>query len=269
VSAAALVALAAGALVPWALADLAAYAPRGRRALLVPLLAGVGRRLGAPAAPRDLPARIAAAGLRAQPGDVMAIKAGTALAALLVAFAPASALPGRLGPCALVCAPLGGFLAPDLHLRRRSRGRAARMATELADTLDLLRVAVEAGLAPARALAEVGRRHRGLLAAELRATAARLALGVPRHDAFATLAARCPLAPVAALVAALDRAERHGAPLAPALAALSTDARADRARAMRDRAARAAPKIQLVIALLLVPAVLLLVAAALAGALVR
>lgn len=108
---------------------------------------------------------------------------------------------------------------------------------------------------------------RGLLASELRRTASRLGLGVPRAEALEAFAARCPLEPVGALVAALERAERHGAPLAPALAALATDARAERARATRDHAARAAPKIQLVIALLLVPAVLLLVGAALAGAL--
>ena len=71
---------------------------------------------------------------------------------------------------------------------------------------------------------------------------------------------------MAALVAALQRADRHGAPLAPALAALAADARAARARAVREQAAKAAPKIQLVVALLLVPAVMLLVGAALAAA---
>ena len=44
--------------------------------------------------------------------------------------------------------------------------------------------------------------------------------------------------------------------------------RAERARRIREHAAKAAPKIQLVVALLLVPSVLLLVAAALVGAFV-
>jgi tight adherence protein C len=79
--------------------------------------------------------------------------------------------------------------------------------------------------------------------------------------------ARCPLPAAAAFTVALTRADRHGTPLAPALAALAADARGDRARRLDDRAAKAAPKIQLVVALLLVPAVLLLVAAALLGAL--
>ena len=102
---------------------------------------------------------------------------------------------------------------------------------------------------------------------ELGRAADRIALGVPRSLALEDWRARCPLPAAGALAVAVGRADRHGAPLAPALAALAADARADRARRMADRAARAAPKIQLVIALLLVPAVMLLVAAALIGAL--
>jgi tight adherence protein C len=68
--------------------------------------------------------------------------------------------------------------------------------------------------------------------------------------------------------AAVRRAERHGAPLAATLAAQAAEARAERARRIREQAARAGPKIQLVVALLLVPSVMLLVAAALIAALV-
>jgi tight adherence protein C len=72
---------------------------------------------------------------------------------------------------------------------------------------------------------------------------------------------------VRALVAAMRRADRHGAPLGPALAALAAQARADRARAAREAAARAAPKVQLAVASLLVPGAMLLIASALLGAL--
>jgi tight adherence protein C len=84
---------------------------------------------------------------------------------------------------------------------------------------------------------------------------------------IADLERRCPAAGIAALCAALRRADRHGAPLAPTLAALAEQARARAAQRTLEGAARAAPQIQLVVALLLVPAVLLLVAAALLPAL--
>ena len=274
-SGAALIAAASAALAAGGIVDLAAAVGEGRagrgrrRPALAALVARLGRRLGAPAPPADLERRLARAGAPAslRVADVMAMKAGAALLALVTALPRAAALPGRLGPVAAVAAPAGGFLAPDLWLQRRVRRRARAMAAELADVLDLLRVAVDAGLSPARAVAEVGRRRHGALAAELRAAAARIDLGVPRSEVLATLERRCPTEGGAPLVAALLRAERHGAPLGPALAALAADARARHAQRLRERAARAAPKIQLVVALLLVPAVMLLVGAALATAL--
>ena len=60
------------------------------------------------------------------------------------------------------------------------------------------------------------------------------------------------------------RAARHGAPLAETLAAQAREVRLARRRAIQEEAARAGPKMQLVVALLLVPSVMLLVAAALA-----
>jgi tight adherence protein C len=208
---------------------------------------------------------MAAAGVpaRLRVADVMAAKAGGAVLAAALAAPVAATLPLRLTIVFLLAAGAAGFLAPDLWLRRRARGRARHAALELPDVLDLLRVAVEAGLPTTRALGEVGRRRSGVVAAELRAVAARVELGVARATALDELRRRLPLADIATLVAALARADRHGAPLGPALAALATEARAERARALRDRAAAAAPRIQLAVALLLVPAVLLLVAAGL------
>jgi tight adherence protein C len=109
----------------------------------------------------------------------------------------------------------------------------------------------------------VARRCRGVLAFEIGAAAVRMQLGTARAEALGALVARCPVDGVAALAAAIARADRHGAALAPALRALAAEARAEQARRLRDDAARAAPKIQLVVALLLVPAVMLLVAAVL------
>jgi tight adherence protein C len=238
-----------------------------RRRLTV-ALARLGSRLGVPAAPEDLARRLDAAG--ASPGmtvaEVMALKCAAALVAGLAALPAAAILPGRLGPVGILAAPAGGFLVPDALLTRRTRRRRATIAAELADVLDLLHVAVAAGLPPLRALGEVGRRRAGLLPAELRTAATRAELGIPRSQALESLVQRCPSDGVTALVAAIRRTERHGAPLGRALQALAADARAQQAQRIRERAARAAPKIQLVVALLLVPSVMLLVGASLAAA---
>ena len=244
--------------------DLAA--PPGRRGHVAVLVARLGRALG-PRAPRSLPARIAAAGSDAQAADVMALKAGAGVLGLAVAAVLAPAAPGRLAPLVVAGLPATAFLVPDARLRRRTRRRTRAIEAEMADVLELLRVAVAAGLSPRRALAEIGRRHPGPLATELRRTAARAALGVPLTTALGELEARTPAEGIHELTAALSRAERHGAPLEATLSAQASRARTRAAQRRLEHAAKAAPQIQLVVALLLVPAVLLLVAAALLPAL--
>lgn len=219
--------------------------------------------------PLDLAARIEAAGSPAglRAGEVMAVKALCALAAAPVATALSSVAPGRLGLLVLAATPLAGFFAPDLYLRRRTRERVRATRRALPALLDLLRVAVDAGMSPAQALAAVGARSDSDLARELEAAAAQTQLGVPLNDALAALTRRLPAPELAAFAAALRRATRHGAPLSDTLAAQARDARLARRRRIEEEAAKAAPKIQLVVALLLVPSVLLLVAAALAASL--
>jgi len=237
----------------------------GHLGAMTVLLARIARRAGRRAAPRDLDARIAAAGapLGLGAGDVAALKAAGAVGASLCAFTLHGLLPGRLGLLVLLAAPAAGYVAPELALARRARARERRIGGEIADVLDLLRVAVGAGLPVGRAIGEVGRRMHGVLAGELAAASVRLQLGARRSEVLGELVARCPGAGVATLAAAIARSERHGAPLAPALTALAAEARAEQSRRLRDAAARAAPKIQLVVALVLVPAVMLLVGAVL------
>ncbi len=234
-------------------------------AAAVGALRRLGRRAGAPSAPGGLPVRMAAAGspLGMGTGDVMAVKGGAALVALLAAIPLGAVLPGRLPPVVAVALPLLAFFAPDAWLSQRIRARARAMEEELPDLLDLLRVGLEANLPLRRALAEAARRTPGALAVEVRRAVAELELGLPAEGVLERLAGRCPAAGLPALTGVLRRAGRHGAPPAEALAAQAREARAARARRVREDAARAAPKIQLVVALLLVPSVMLLVAAAL------
>jgi tight adherence protein C len=245
----------------------AAEAPRGLRLLMA---AGARLRRSAGArAPDSLALRIAAAGVPSAlgPREVMAAKLGGALAAAPLGALFGAAAPGRLGPVVVVAAPLAGFFAPDRWLARRARERARVVRRQLPALLDLLRVSVEAGLAPPAALKAVAARASGPLAAEWGTVSREVALGVPLAEALERSAARLPLPEIRELTAAIARASRHGAPLGRTLAAQAAEARAARRRRIEEEAARAGPKIQLVVALLLVPSVLLLVAAALAAAL--
>src|SRR5690606_17543826 len=137
--------------------------------------------------PAGLTERIAAAGTPLGLGvrEVMGLKATAALAGACGGALLGAVAPGRLGILLAAAGPAGGFLAPDLWLARRARGRARAVRRDLPGLLDLLRVSVEAGASPAAALGDVGSRARGPLAAEWRAVARQVELGVPFAAALA------------------------------------------------------------------------------------
>ena len=199
-------------------------------------------------------------------GDLLALRVVSGAAAALAGLAMSTVLPGRLGMLVAAAAPAAFFL-PDVWVARRRRERLERMRNDLPVLLDLLRVSVEAGASLPEALAQVAARSRAPLARLWGAVAGEVAVGVPFAAALERHRREAPLPEVEALVAALARASRHGAPLSDTLAAQARNARLTRRRAVQERAARAGPKMQLVVALLLVPSVMLLVAAALVGTL--
>ena len=272
-------ALAAALAVPWLARRGARFgrarellAPRRARASCGCVATPAARLPVAPAdAPRDLEARIAAAGRPAGLGsrELMAAK----LAAAVVGRVARRRWRSRRGarPARPRCARRrsGRRLPRAGPLAGPARGASGPPhARELPPLLDLLRSAFESGSSLAQALRGGRRATSGPLAAEWRAVGRQVTLGVPLERALAAMAERAPLPEVAAL------SPRWSAPAATAprsadtLAAQARDARFALARHAREEAARAGPKIQLVVALLLVPSVLLLVAAALLAALV-
>jgi tight adherence protein C len=191
------------------------------------------------------------------------------VAATVVAVGIAGVLPGRLGTIAILVSPAVAFVGPDTWLARLERRRLESALRDLPDMLELLAVTVEAGMPPMRALGMVAEEFDGPLASEWRRTAAEVELGTSQQDALEGLSRRLPSDAIRAFVESLGRARQHGVPLGRLLSAQSARARRRHARAVRERAARAGPKIQLIVALLLVPAVLLLVAAGVAAELGR
>ncbi len=181
----------------------------------------------------------------------------------LCALLLAPSAPARLAWLLVIALPAGGLFVPDLLRARAARRRQRRLLAALPDALDLLAVAAASGRSPAAGFAEVAAAGAGPLAEELRITVADLDYGMPLGAALSALRERVPGSEVATLCAALERSRRFGSPLADQLRRQSAAIRRDQRRAVEEHAARAAPKIQLVVALVLVPSVLLMIAAGL------
>jgi tight adherence protein C len=218
----------------------------------------VAERLG-------LPARLRRAGFESRlPLEALiATKLAAAAVGGIVGLAAAPAAPGRTSLLVLVAMPAAGFVLPDALLEREARRRHRRLLAALPDALDLLAIGSAAGRSPTAGFAEIARDGNGPLADELRVAVAALDCGLPLSAALAELRRRIPGGEVATLCASIERSRRLGSPLADQLRRQSASLRRDQRREVEERAARAAPKIQLVVALALVPSVLLMIAAAL------
>jgi tight adherence protein C len=211
-----------------------------------------------------LPERIARAGLesRLPLGMVLLAKLTFTAVGGLTAVAVVPAAPGRIALLVAVAMPVAGFFVPDALLERRARLRSRRLLAALPDAFDLLAVGAASGRSPAAGFAELAQAE-GPLADELRMTVAELSCGRPLAEALQSLRARVPGGEIASLCAAIERSNRYGSPLAAQLRRQSSALRRDQRRSVEESAARAAPKIQLVVALVLVPSILLMIAAAL------
>jgi tight adherence protein C len=223
------------------------------------------RRLAEAALELGIPARLARAGLgsRVPTAAVMLSKLGAAAVGAITGWLAAPAAPGRLSILVAVGLPAAGFLVPDALLERRARQRRRALLASLPDALDLLAVGSTSGRSPATGFAEIARSGRGPLADELRVVVAELDCGEALPSALGGLRDRVPGAELATLAASIERSRTLGSPLADQLGRQATSLRRDQRRAVEESAARAAPKIQLVVALVLVPSVLLMIAAAL------
>lgn len=208
--------------------------------------------------------RIEAAALegRISPAALLAAKLVSAILSLPAAITAAPIAPGRLGSLVLVGVPVAAFLAPDLLLERAARRRRARIAAALPDALDLMATGAASGRSSAALLGAAMRSSTGPLREELARAVAAIECGDSQEQALRALRQRASGGTLGALAVALERSRRHGSPLSRALHEQAGSLRGDQRRAIGEQAARAAPKMQLVVALLLVPSVLLMVAAA-------
>jgi len=225
-----------------------------------------GRVLMASALPR-IEARIRAAGLqgRLAPRTVALARIASAAMAVPLTLSIAPAAPGRTAPLVLIGLPLAAAAGPDLMLERLGRRRRREIARSLPATLELMAVRAETGAGPPRLLADAREAlSSGPLHAELAGAWAEIECGVPQAGTLARLGGEGG-PELARLAVLIERSRRLGSPLAAGLQAQAAALRTEQGRAMAEDAARAAPKIQLVVALMLVPSVLLLVGAAIAA----
>lgn len=147
----------------------------------------------------------------------------------------------------------------DLHMARIARRRQQQIDADLPDFMDVLTVSVSAGMSFRAALHHVAGEFDSPLSEEVALTLQQLRLGVSRRSAFDGLRARNDSGALHRFVRELLQAEELGSPLTDALAAIAADMRLSFAQGCRRRAARAQPKVSLIITTLVVPGAVIVV----------
>ena len=137
--------------------------------------------------------------------------------------------------------------------------RSQQIDRDLPDFLDVLSVTVRSGMSFRPAVERVSSFHEGPLAEEMRGAIYSMRLGVTRRDAFIAARDNSRSENVAIFVSAFLQAEELGTPLADALVDISSEIRRERAQQVRRAAARAQPKIAIVVSTMLLLATLFLI----------
>lgn len=159
-----------------------------------------------------------------------------------------------------VVLPVAGFFLPDIAMRSLASERQEEIERNLPDFLDVLAVTVSAGLGFRTALGRVCDAYSGPLSEEVRIALQQMQLGETRREALDALARRNRSESLSSFVTALNQAEDLGAPLTSALADIAADVRHAYAQQARRQAAKAEPRLSVVLTLTLIPAALIIVA---------
>jgi tight adherence protein C len=169
--------------------------------------------------------------------DFLVLRAAAATGGLTVGLAAGWAVSSAVAAAILgLMLGGGGWLAPGFWINRQVTARRQEILLALPPVLDLLVVAVDAGLSFDLALGRVVDKLHNPLTAELDQVMRQISLGRSRAEALESLVRRVNVEDVRRLVNALLQADELGVPIARALRDQAAEAR----RLARQRAQQAA-----------------------------
>jgi tight adherence protein C len=176
-------------------------------------------------------------------------------------FLKHSTFSDAIGVCVLGAAL--GFMAPNVWLSSVSQKRREKIKYGLADTLDLMVVAVEAGLGLDAAIQRVSDELRHVhpeLSEEMQISVLEAQMGIPRAEALNNLSKRTMVDEMRAMVAMINQAERFGTSIARALRNQAEALRMKRRQKAEERAQQCAVKLLLPLIFFIFPAIFIVLA---------
>lgn len=184
---------------------------------------------------------------------LIAAKLVLAVVAAGLGLVVVSGRPGLL-PGLLAVAVTGvAYFVPELLLYSRGQERQQAISLELADTLDQMTIAVEAGLGFESAMARAGKNGTGPLAEELVRTLQDIAVGQPRREAYLALAERTAVPDLRRFIRAVVQADQYGVSIADVLRTQAQEMRLKRRQRAEEKAMQIPVKVIFPLILCILP----------------
>jgi tight adherence protein C len=160
-------------------------------------------------------------------------------------------------------AAFGGGMLPELVVQQLARRRQKRIKEHLADAVDLMIIAANAGQSLDMSLGRVAEemsRRAPALGEELQVTMSELRGFSDRRQPLENLARRTDLKEVKSVTATLIQTLRYGTPLTQSLKNLAREMREARMLALEEKAAKLPALLSLPLMLFIMPAIFVVTA---------
>ncbi len=160
----------------------------------------------------------------------------------------------------LVCLlAIGVYFLPDLLLLSRGQDRDTDVQRELADTLDQMTIAVEAGLGFDAALLRVASKGNGALANELTRTLQDMQMGLSRRQAFQDLSDRNNVEDLRQFIRAVLQADAFGISIGDVLRTQASEMRLKRRQRAEEQAQKVPVKVLFPLMLCILPVLFIVI----------
>lgn len=151
------------------------------------------------------------------------------------------------------------YFVPDLLLLSRGQERVQQVQMQLADTLDQMTIAVEAGLGFDAAMARAAANGKGALAEELTRTLQDMRMGRSRREAYEDLAERNQVADLRQFVRAILQADAFGISIGDVLRTQAGEMRLKRRQRAEEKAQQVPVKVLMPLMLCILPVLFIVV----------
>ena len=169
-----------------------------------------------------------------------------------------SSLGGSVSLIMMMFVPASAMF-PKIWLTRKVEQRQHQILLGLPDTLDLLTIAVEAGLGFDSALARVVASVPGPLSDELYRMLQELKIGVPRTQAFKSLSERTKVLELDQFITAMTQADNFGISVGRVLRVQAAQLRLKRSQIAEERAAKTPVKLLFPLIFCIFPAIFVVI----------